>query len=111
MAAVPEAAGEKTLLRDRVAALDELSGAGGRAIIGELEGVLGAFLDLIEIDGGWERAVESAAGASVGLVAWLYQQGGFVTMLHAFAGLCLLVIAAAIILPTEIKVPAAGANP
>jgi len=43
-------------------------------------------------------------------VAWLYQQGGFVTMLHAFAGLCLLVIAAAIILPAEIKVPAAGAN-
>jgi MFS family permease len=52
----------------------------------------------------------TAAGASVGLVAWLYQQGGFVTMLHAFAGLCLLVIAAAIILPAEIKVPAAGAN-
>jgi MFS family permease len=49
----------------------------------------------------------TAAGASVGLVAWLYQQGGFVTMLHAFAGLCLLVIAAAIILPTEIRVPAA----
>ena len=48
----------------------------------------------------------TAAGASVGLVAWLYQQGGFVTMLHAFAGLCLLVIAAAIILPTEIKVAA-----
>jgi predicted MFS family arabinose efflux permease len=45
----------------------------------------------------------TAAGASVGLVAWLYQQGGFVTMLHAFAGLCLLVIAAAIILPTEIR--------
>jgi MFS family permease len=49
----------------------------------------------------------TAAGASVGLVAWLYQQGGFVTMLHAFAGLCLLVVAAAIILPAEIKVPAA----
>jgi chromosome segregation protein len=47
-------------------ALDELSGAGGRAIIGDLEGVLGAFLDLIEIESGWERAVESAAGASVG---------------------------------------------
>jgi chromosome segregation protein len=47
-------------------ALDELSGAGGRAIIGELEGVLGAFLDLIEVDTGWEHAVESAAGASVG---------------------------------------------
>ena len=52
----------------------------------------------------------TAAGASVGLVAWLYQQGGFVTMLHTFAGLCLLVIAAAIILPTEIKVPAAQPN-
>jgi MFS family permease len=52
----------------------------------------------------------TAAGASVGLVAWLYQQGGFVTMLHTFAGLCLLVIAAAIILPTEIKVPAVGAS-
>jgi MFS family permease len=52
----------------------------------------------------------TAAGVSVGLVAWLYQQGGFVTMLHAFAGLCLLVIAAAVILPSEIKVPAEGAN-
>jgi MFS family permease len=52
----------------------------------------------------------TAAGASVGLVAWLYEQGGFVTMLHAFAALCLLVIAAAIILPTEIRVPAAPAN-
>ncbi len=47
-------------------ALEELSGSGGRAIIGDLEGVLGAFLDLIEVDDGWERAVESAAGASVG---------------------------------------------
>ncbi len=47
-------------------ALEELSGAGGRAIIGNLEGVLGSFLDLIEVDEGWERAVESAAGASVG---------------------------------------------
>jgi chromosome segregation protein len=46
-------------------ALDEFSGAGGRAIIGNLEGVLGSFLDLIEVDSGWERAVESAAGASV----------------------------------------------
>jgi chromosome segregation protein len=47
-------------------ALEELSGASGRAIIGNLEGVLGSFLDLIEIDDGFERAVESAAGASVG---------------------------------------------
>jgi MFS family permease len=53
----------------------------------------------------------TAAGASVGLVAWLYQQGGFVTMLHAFAAICLLVIAAAIILPKEIKLtPATGSN-
>jgi len=49
-------------------ALEEFSGAGGRAIIADLEGVLGAFLDLIEVDGGWERAVESAAGASLGAV-------------------------------------------
>jgi chromosome segregation protein len=47
-------------------ALDEFSGAGGGAIIGGLEGVLGSFLDLIEVDAGWEMAVESAAGASVG---------------------------------------------
>jgi MFS family permease len=52
----------------------------------------------------------TAAGASVGLVAWLYEQGGFVTMLHAFGGLCLLVILAAIILPREIEVPAAQPN-
>jgi MFS family permease len=52
----------------------------------------------------------TAAGASVGLVAWLYQQGGFVTMLHAFAGLCLFAIAAALILPQEIRTPAAQAS-
>jgi MFS family permease len=51
----------------------------------------------------------TAAGASVGLVAWLYERGGFVTMLHAFAGLCLLAIAAPVILPREIKVPEAPA--
>ncbi|TKW75271.1 MAG: MFS transporter, partial [Bradyrhizobium icense] len=44
----------------------------------------------------------TAAGASVGIVAWLYERGGFATMLQAFAGLCLFVIAAAIILPREI---------
>jgi MFS family permease len=51
----------------------------------------------------------TAAGASVGLVAWLYEQGGFVTMLHAFAALCVLVIVAALILPREIAVPVAPA--
>ena len=50
-------------------------------------------------------------GRFVGLVAWLYEQGGFVTMLQAFGALCLLVIVAAIILPQEIKVPAAQTAP
>jgi MFS family permease len=53
----------------------------------------------------------TAAGASVGLVAWLYEQGGFITMLQAFGALCLLVIVAAIILPQEIKVKAAQTAP
>jgi hypothetical protein len=53
----------------------------------------------------------TAAGASVGLVAWLYERGGFVTMLQAFGALCLLVIVAAFILPQEIKVPAAQTAP
>lgn len=44
----------------------------------------------------------TAAGASIGLVAWLYEQDGFLTMLHAFAALCLLVIVAALILPPEL---------
>jgi MFS family permease len=52
----------------------------------------------------------TAAGVSVGLVAWLYQRGGFVTMLHAFAGLCLFAIAAALILPQEIRTQATQAN-
>ena len=46
-------------------ALDELSGSGGRALLGGLDGVLGSFLDLIDVKPGWEKAVESAAGASV----------------------------------------------
>jgi predicted MFS family arabinose efflux permease len=53
----------------------------------------------------------TAAGASVGLVAWLYERGGFVTMLQAFGELCLLVIVAALILPQEIKMPAAQPQP
>ncbi|WP_454630890.1 MFS transporter [Bradyrhizobium cenepequi] len=52
----------------------------------------------------------TAAGASVGLVAWLYEQGGFATMLQAFAALCLLAIAAAVILPNEIRTPVAQVN-
>jgi len=52
----------------------------------------------------------TAAGVSVGLVAWLYNHGGFVTMLHAFGVLCLLTIVAALILPREIRVPVTQAN-
>ncbi|WP_315781996.1 MFS transporter [Bradyrhizobium sp. SZCCHNPS1003] len=44
----------------------------------------------------------TAAGASVGLVAWLYERGGFVTMLQAFAVLCLVAVIAALILPPEL---------
>ena len=51
----------------------------------------------------------TAAGASVGLVAWLYDQGGFTAMLHAFGTLCLLTIVAAIILPREIPTSAPAA--
>jgi chromosome segregation protein len=47
-------------------ALEEFSGAGGRAIVGDIDGVLGSFADLIDVDEGFERAVESAAGASIG---------------------------------------------
>lgn len=43
----------------------------------------------------------TAAGASVGLVAWLYAIGGFTTMLRAFSALCVLVVVAALILPRE----------
>ncbi|MGC2775625.1 MAG: MFS transporter [Bradyrhizobium sp.] len=44
----------------------------------------------------------TAAGASVGLVAWLYERGGFVTMLQAFSALALVAIIAALILPPEL---------
>ncbi|MGJ4887589.1 MFS transporter [Bradyrhizobium sp. HKCCYLRH3099] len=44
----------------------------------------------------------TAAGASVGLVAWLYEHGGFVTMLQAFAALALVAVIAALILPPEL---------
>jgi MFS family permease len=52
----------------------------------------------------------TAAGASVGLVAWLYEQGGFIMMLHAFAALSVLVIIAALILPPELPNASAPAR-
>jgi len=48
--------------------LEELEGQNGRAALQGLSGVIGALVDLVEIDEGWERAVEAAAGASVGAV-------------------------------------------
>jgi len=53
----------------------------------------------------------TAAGASVGLVAWLYAQGGFGLMLQAFSGLCLLVVVAALILPRETRARAPSLEP
>lgn len=43
----------------------------------------------------------TAAGASVGLVALLYANGGFALMLQAFAAFCFLVVIGAFIFPTE----------
>ncbi len=53
----------------------------------------------------------TAAGASVGLVAWLYAQGGFGLMLQAFSGLCLLVVVAALVLPRETPARAGALEP
>jgi MFS family permease len=46
----------------------------------------------------------TAAGASVGLVARLHQQGGFTLMLQTLGALCLLVIAGALFFPAEERV-------
>jgi MFS family permease len=43
----------------------------------------------------------TAAGVSVGLVAWLHDRGGFTLLMQACGGLCLLVILGAFIFPGE----------
>ena len=43
----------------------------------------------------------TAAGLSVGLVSWLYLQGGFTTMLQAFSLLCLMIVLGAVIFPRD----------
>jgi MFS family permease len=49
----------------------------------------------------------TAAGFSVGLVAWLHETGGFGMMLRAFGGFCLLILVGALIFPPERRIPAA----
>ena len=43
----------------------------------------------------------TAAGASVGLVAWLHETGGFGVMLQVFGTFCLLIVLGALIFPRE----------
>lgn len=49
-------------------ALDDLTGGRGRKAIAEIDGVVGSLVDLLVVDAGWEKAVESAAGAAVSAV-------------------------------------------
>jgi MFS family permease len=49
----------------------------------------------------------TAAGFSVGLVAWLHETGGFSMMLRMFAGFCLLIVVGALIFPPEHRAPVA----
>jgi len=49
-------------------ALRDLEGAAGREVLEGVDGVVGALVDLVEIDHGWEAAFEAAAGASVAAV-------------------------------------------
>jgi MFS family permease len=51
----------------------------------------------------------TAAGASVGLVAWLHETGGFGVMLQAFAMFSVLIIVGAFIFPPELRVGVARA--
>ena len=45
-----------------------LEGAGGRALLTDVVGVVGALVDLVDIDPGWEAAFEGAVGAGLGAV-------------------------------------------
>ncbi len=52
----------------------------------------------------------TAAGASVGLVAWLHETGGFGVMLQAFAAFCLMIVVGALFFPPENRVAALPAE-
>lgn len=49
-------------------ALQELQGSGGREVLRGREGVVGALVELVEIDPGYESAFEAALGASMAAV-------------------------------------------
>lgn len=49
-------------------ALQEVLGSGGKDLLRDVDGVVGALADLVEIDDGWEAAFEAAAGASVAAI-------------------------------------------
>jgi MFS family permease len=49
----------------------------------------------------------TAAGFSVGLVAWMHETGGFGMMLQMFGTFCLLIVAGALIFPPERRMAAA----
>jgi MFS family permease len=51
----------------------------------------------------------TAAGASIGLVAWLHERGGFALLLQALGVLGLLVIVGALVFPLERRQPSAPA--
>jgi MFS family permease len=50
----------------------------------------------------------TAAGASIGLVAWLHERGGFALLLQALGGLGLLIVLGALVFPLERRQPAAA---
>ena len=49
-------------------ALDEARARAGAERLAELPGVVGALLELVEVDAGWEQAFEAAAGEAVAAV-------------------------------------------
>jgi chromosome segregation protein len=49
-------------------ALREAQGAGERELLRGVDGVVGSLMDLVEIEPGWERAFEAAAGAGMAAV-------------------------------------------
>ncbi|VVB43845.1 Major facilitator superfamily transporter [Beijerinckiaceae bacterium RH AL1] len=53
----------------------------------------------------------TAAGVSVGLVAWLHDKGGFALTLQALGLLCVMVLAGALIFPSERQIEGRATHP